>query len=143
MRPVAIRFNHMEITVAAGSLTERFADEIEGFYQEVFGFSVLPGRMFNRPTLLMKLEGGSFILLIEGDQALSAPGFDHLGLELSSRGEVDRTLDAVRAWQRRDGRVELKEYPDDAYEGELYHAYYVRHLLPIWFDVHFKEPVLL
>lgn len=132
----------MEITVPAGSLTERFAADVESFYGEVFGFSVLPGRMFKRPTLLMKLDGGSFILLIEGEEAMSAPGFDHLGFELSSRDEVDRTLDAIRAWRPREGSVELKEYADEAFEGELYHAYYVRHLLPIWFDVHFKESVL-
>jgi hypothetical protein len=97
--------------------------------------------MYKRPTVLMKLEEGLFILLIEGDQAMSAPGFDHLGIEQPSRAEVDRSLDSVRRWKERDGRVELKEYEDAPFEGELYHTFYVRHLLPIWFDVHYREPV--
>ncbi len=138
---MTVRFNHMEITVPAGSLTEEFTVDLEAFYGEVFGFSMVPGQMFHRPTILMKLDGGLFILLIEGDHAMSAPGFDHLGIEQPSSAEVDRTLDAVRAWQRRDDRVQLKDYLDGELDGELYHAYYVRHLLPIWFDVHSRESV--
>jgi hypothetical protein len=96
--------------------------------------------MFGQQSLTMQAGGSDFILLIEGDQAMSAPGFDHLGIELASRAEVDETLARVKR-RLPDDRIELKEYDDGVMHDRLYHAYYVRYLLPIWFDVQFSEVV--
>ena len=46
----------------------------------------------------------------------------------------------MKKWQAKDDRVEIKEYSDGVMDGLLYHAFYFRHLLPIWFDVQFREP---
>ena len=49
--------------------------------------------------------------------------------------QVDRVFSAVRAWRQKDERVQVKEY-DDLVQGDVtVHAFYVRYLLPIWFDV--------
>jgi hypothetical protein len=138
---VEIRFNHMEITFPMGTLTPEFTDDVAGFYGDVYGFTCTSQKMFGQRSITMRAGHNDFILLIEGDQPMVAPGFDHLGFELESRAEVDATLAKVKQWQEKDARVELKEYDDGVMDDRLYRAYYVRHLLPIWFDVQFSEPV--
>ena len=136
-----IRFNHMEITFPRGTLTPEFFDDVKAFYGDVYGFSCSSGVMFEQQSITMRLGHNDFLLLIEGDHAMTAPGFDHLGFELTARDEVDETLAKVKQWRERDERIELKEYPDGAMDGRMYRAYYVKHLLPIWFDVQYSEPV--
>ena len=76
-----------------------------------------------------------FILLMEQDQPLHSPGYDHLGFLLDTRIEVDEKLALCKAWQARDPRVQIKEYEDLVIEQTTTHAFYFRYLLPIWFDV--------
>jgi hypothetical protein len=136
-----IRFNHMEITFPKGALTPEFLDDVKTFYGDVFGFSCTSGVMFGEQCITMRLGHNDFLLLIEGDDAMTAPGFDHLGFELTSRDDVDATFGKVKEWRERDERIQLKEYADGVMDGRQYRAYYVKHLLPIWFDVQFSEPV--
>jgi hypothetical protein len=138
---VQIRFNHMEITLPLGSLTEAFRADVAAFYGDVYGFGFSEAEMFGQPSCTMRLSDGSFILLIEGPDPMQSEGFDHLGFELASRAEVDDSLAKVKQWMTKDERIELKEYADGALEGRFYHAYYVKHLLPIWFDVQYSEVV--
>ena len=55
----------------------------------------------------------------------------------------DDILDVVAAVQvarlPRDARVEIKEYEDLEVADTTVHAFYVRFLLPIWFDVQVIE----
>ena len=136
-----IRFNHMEITFPIGALTPEFRRDVEAFYGDVYGFEFTTGEMFGQNSQLMTLKSGDFLLLIEGDEPMSARGFDHLGFDLASRADVDDTLAKARQWQQKDDRVQLKGYPDGALHGRLYHAYYVKFLLPIWFDVQYSEVI--
>ena len=48
-------------------------------------------------------------------------------------------LTKAKVWQAADDRVRLKEYEDLVYPNLTVHAFYVRHLLPIWFDVQCME----
>ncbi|HEY6530665.1 MAG TPA: VOC family protein [Acidimicrobiales bacterium] len=137
---MAQRFNHMEITFPMGALTTEFCDDVDAFYSDVFGWTSARRRMFGQDSLTLRTAENDFILLIEGKDEMVSPGFDHLGLRLDTRQEVDDTLARVKRRLESDDRIELKEYDDDVMDGELYHAYYVRHLLPIWFDVQFVEP---
>jgi hypothetical protein len=130
-----LRFNHMELTIPKGSATPAFRDEVGAFYGDVLGFSCRTTRMFGEDCVMMDLPTGDFILLIEGDRPMSAPGFDHLGIRMPDRAGVDEALAKVKAWQAKDGRVQLKEYADGEMDGALFHAFYLEHLLPIWFDV--------
>jgi hypothetical protein len=84
-------------------------------------------------------ETSQFILLTEQRAHLASPGFDHLGLLCETRSEVDALLAKAREWRRRDPRVELKEYDDLVTGPVTTHAFYVRYLLPIWFDVQVLE----
>ena len=86
-------------------------------------------------------DNGDFILLAESDKPMSSPGYDHLGILLDTREEVDEKLARCKAWQAKDDRVQIKEYKDLVTPNLTVHAFYVKYLLPIWFDVQcFERP---
>ena len=138
-----LRFNHMELTVPKGALDDDGRADIRAFYGEVFGFEALDVPLFGQSGLLLRTddETSQFLLLMESDNPIDAPGYDHLGFLYETREEVDHRLDQVKAWQDKDDRVRIKEY-EDLVTGDIrVHAFYVRHLLPIWFDVQCIERV--
>jgi len=134
------RFNHMELTLPPGALTERRA-EIASFYGDLFGWEALDVPILGQVGLLLRTdpETSQFILVTEQRKSMSAPGYDHLGLLYDDRAEVDALLEKAKKGRERDGRVEIKEYEDLQIGGTTVHAFYVRHLLPIWFDVQVIE----
>jgi hypothetical protein len=132
----ALRFNHMELTLPDGALAEH-REDIRRFYGEVFGFEGLDVPILGQTGLLLRSDPDTsqFILVTEQTKHLRSPGYDHLGFLYESREQVDALLEACRKWQERDARVELKEYEDLVAGPVTVHAFYVRFLLPIWFDV--------
>ena len=82
---------------------------------------------------------GDFILLAESDKPISSPGYDHLGLLQGTRAEVDELLDRCKQFGETDDRVVIKEYSDLEAGGLVVHAFYVKYLLPIYFDVQCME----
>ena len=134
------RFNHMELTLPPGALAER-RREISEFYGDLFGWDSLDVPILGQVGLLLRSdpETSQFILVTEQRRHLSSPGYDHLGLLYDRREEVDLLLEKAKKWRERDPRVEIKEYEDLRTGGTVVHAFYVRHLLPIWFDVQVIE----
>ena len=133
----SFRFNHMELTLPKGELGDDTRDAIKRFYGEVFGMEALDVPILGQIGLLLRTdpETSQFILVTESRQPLASPGFDHLGFLFESRGEVDAKLEAIKKWQARDPRVQIKEYEDLEAGDTVTHAFYVKFLLPIWFDV--------
>ena len=70
---------------------------------------------------------------------MSSPGYDHLGLLQDTREEVDDLLAACDRYADKDDRVQIKRYEDLVYPGLTVHAFYVKYLLPIYFDVQSME----
>ena len=138
---MALRFNHMELTLPPGALDDVTRSEIARFYGEVFGWNSLDVPILGQKALLLRTdeETSQFVLVAESKKPVSVPGYDHLGLLLETRVEVDRALSAIRAWEARDERVQIKEYEDLEQGDVTVHAFYVRYLLPIWFDVQCME----
>lgn len=136
----AFRFNHMELTLPDGALAEH-REEIRRFYGEVFGFEALDVPILGQTGLLLRTdeETSQFILVAESRKPVEVPGYDHLGLLLDTRAEVDAALAVVRGWQERDPRVETKEYEDLEQGDVTVHAFYVRYHLPVWLDVQCME----
>ena len=132
-----LRFNHMELTLPAGSLDDEGRADIKAFYGEVFDFEALDVPIFDQLGLLLRTddETSQFLLLMESDRPIDSPGYDHLGFLYDTREEVDDRLEQVRRWQDKDDRVRIKEYEDLVTGNTTVHAFYVRHLLPIWFDI--------
>jgi hypothetical protein len=135
-----MRFNHMELTLPTGTLDDVLRKEIDDFYGEVFGWTGIDTEVVGQLChILLTGDGGDFILVAESDRPISSPGYDHLGLLQATRAEVDELLERCKRRQQRDDRVQIKEYEDLVTGDLVVHAFYVRHLLPIWFDVQCME----
>ena len=132
----AMRFNHMELTLAQGALDPLRA-EISRFYREIFGWNSFDVEILGQNALLLSTddEVSQFVLVAESPRPLQSPGFDHLGILLPKRSEVDEVLEKCKAYRQEDDRVQIREY-DDLLQGDVtVHAFYVKFLLPIFFDV--------
>ena len=134
-----MRFNHMELTFPRGTLTKEFREEVDAFYGSIFGWKTSDTEVIGQLCHLLQPDPDQFILLAEGDKPMSSPGYDHLGLLQDTREEVDEILDGCRRYAEKDSRVQLKEYKDLVYPNLVVHAFYVKYLLPIWFDVQVLE----
>jgi hypothetical protein len=134
-----MRFNHMELTFPIGSLTTAFREEVDAFYSSIFGWSALDTEVVGQSCHLLLPDPEQFILLAESDRPISSPGYDHLGLLQDSREEVDDLLDACERYSEKDDRVKIRRYEDLVYPGLTVHAFYVKYLLPIYFDVQSME----
>ena len=134
------RFNHMELTLPPGEL-DAHRDEIKTFYGELLGWESLDVPILGQTGLLLRTdpETSQFLLLTEQKKHISSPGYDHLGLLYDTRAEVDDLLAKAKKVQARDERVQIKEYEDLVTGGVTTHAFYVRHLLPIWLDIQVQE----
>ena len=135
-----LRFNHMELTFPRGTLTEEFKADVDAFYGDVFGWRFLDTPVVGQLGHLCQIgEDGDFILLLESDKPIESPGYDHLGFLYDTAAEVDELLTKIKAWQEKDDRIRIKEYEDLVTPNITVHAFYVKHLLPLWFDVQSQE----
>lgn len=134
-----MRFNHMELTFPVGSLTATLREEIDGFYSGIFGWAALDTDVVGQSCHLLMPDPDQFILLAESERPMSSPGYDHLGLLQDTRQEVDDLLDACERYAKKDDRVSIKRYEDLVYPDLTVHAFYVKYLLPIYFDVQSME----
>jgi hypothetical protein len=129
----------MELSFPRGTLTKEFRAEVDTFYGDVLGWNALDTDVVGQSCHLLLPDDGQFILLAEGDNSMSSPGYDHLGLLMETRQEVDDVLAECQRFQEKDDRLRIKEYEDLVYPTLTVHAFYVRYLLPIWFDVQCME----
>ena len=132
------RFNHMELTLPKGSLDEGgVREDIRRFYSEVFEFDIVEPYILKQKALVLRTdrETSQFILITQQTKHMQSPGYDHLGFEYETRAEVDAQLEKCRKYQEKDDRVELVVYDDIRNDRAVVHTFYVKYLLPIWFDV--------
>ena len=134
-----MRFNHMELTFPAGTLTKEFREDVDAFYGSVFGWNATDAEVVGQQCHLLLPDAEQFILLAESSKPMSSPGYDHLGLLQDSRDEVDRLLAECERYADKDDRVQIVRYKDLEYPGLTVHAFYVKYLLPIYFDVQSME----
>ena len=134
-----MRFNHMELTFPTGALDTTRREEIGAFYGDVFGWEAREVKVFETPSLMLRVDDGQFILCHESSKPMQSPGFDHLGLLVDTREEVDERLAACERWRETDDRVDITYYDDLVMPTITVHAFYVRYLLPIRFDVQSQE----
>lgn len=130
-----VQFNHMELTFARGALGESARADIDAFYGDVFGWIGKDTTVLGQSCHLL-LAGAQFILLAESDTPIASPGYDHLGLLVDTFESVDELLERCHRYQEKDPRLQIKEYDDFVVGPVTQHTFYVRYLLPIWFDVH-------
>ena len=66
---------------------------------------------------------------------MRAGELDHFGISVPSKERYDETLENARRFRDKDPRVEIREN-ENHYDALALHSFYVRHLLPIWVEVH-------
>jgi hypothetical protein len=130
----------MELTLPLGGLAAHRA-QIAAFFEDLFGWESLDVPILGQLGLLLRTdpETSQFILVTEMEKHMQSPGYDHLGFLYETRAEVDALLEKARKWRERDARVQIKEYEDLVMSPVTTHAFYVKYLLPIWFDVQCQE----
>jgi hypothetical protein len=138
-RVPTVRFNHMELTFPPGTLDEAHRADVAAFYGELFGWASSDVEVVGQRCQYLRVDDGQFLLLAESPRPMQSPGYDHLGLLCDTRDEVDRLLAQVHDYQQRDERVRVKEYEDLVTGNVTVHAFYVKYLLPIFFDVQCME----
>jgi hypothetical protein len=139
------RLNHLELTLPRGWLAAERAN-ITAFYGDVFGFKTsqfqgLQTFVQEHAVLSLDEHDTQFLLLAEHDHPLQSRAPDHLGLLCETRKVVDDVLGRCKAWCARDNRIEILEL-DDLVMAETHtatHSFYVKYLLPIWFDIQVIE----
>ena len=140
MTTAQIRLNHMELTFPRGTLTDVFRKEVDDFYGSIFGWRGIDTQVVGQDVhILMIGDRGDFILLAESDKPMQSPGYDHLGLLHGTRAEVNEKLEQCQEYAARDDRVRIKNYADLVTGDLAVRAFYVKFLLPIWFDVQCME----
>ncbi|HWE67557.1 MAG TPA: hypothetical protein VG298_13035 [Acidimicrobiales bacterium] len=95
--------------------------------------------MVGQSCHLLLPDPDQFILLAESSKPMDSPGYDHLGLLQDTREEVDDLLTACERYAEKDDRVKIVRYQDLVYPSLTVHAFYVKYLLPIYFDVQSME----
>ena len=85
--------------------------------------------------LRSELEEGAALLASERQRWAVERQADRL----QARDEVDAMLAECQRFQEKDDRLQIKEYEDLTGPTITVHAFYVKYLLPIWFDVQSME----
>jgi hypothetical protein len=134
-----MRFNHMELTLPKGTITDEFRADLESFYGGVIGWEIKQTKVLELDATLLLPDDGQFILVAEATKHLESPGLDHLGLLMESRADVDEMLERCQRFREKDDRCRILEFKDLVTGAVVVHAFYVKYLLPIWFDVQVIE----
>ena len=135
-----LTFNHMELTIPKGQLTDEWIADFDAFYGDVFGWSGKRWRSLGGYLVDAGDNQDQFLLIVDTDKHLSSPGMDHLGLLAKSSEHVMEMWDKVQAWKAKDNRVETVEQYEFDTGRYMVTAFYVRYLLPIYFDVMHQAP---
>ena len=129
----------MELTFPPGTLDETYRRDVASFYRGLFGWATSDVEVVGQSCQYLRVDDGQFLLLAESPKPMQSPGYDHLGLLCETRAEVDELLGRIKEFQATDDRVRIKEYEDLVTGNLTVHAFYVKYLLPIFFDVQCME----
>jgi hypothetical protein len=134
------RINHMEVTVAPGTLATMLP-ALKSFYCGMLGFQSAQMDAFPGSHIFLTSEdpGRYFIYVAEHEKPMVVGGDDHLGFHMEDSAAVDRVLGACRELAKLDARMEIRDLDDLDLEQTRTHAFYFRYLLPIWFDIQFIQ----
>ena len=96
-----MRINHLELTLPPGTLA-REKSNLNRFYQDIFGWEGIevPMVKLDCPKYLLRFdaESSQFLFLTEEPNALKSTSFDHIGLVLDNRDEVDAAYERCKVW---------------------------------------------
>src|SRR5262249_19674187 len=134
-----MRFNHMELTLPKDTMTDEFRADLEPFHGGVFGWGIKPTKALDLDATWLLPRDGQCTLTPAATQYMQSPALDHLGLLMDSREDVDEMLGRCERFQEKDDRCRIHNFKDLVVGDITTRAFYVKYLLPIWFDVQVIE----
>jgi hypothetical protein len=151
--PLPMRLDHLEVTFPIGTLTQEFRDDVDAFFCGIFGWTSQSMRVFDGDCHRLTVDAGQFIMLAESEFPTAPPAaaigsgpgetmfVPHLGITLDTVEDIDRVVEACRAYQEKDPRLHIKEFPLTTYfePNAASKGVLVKYLLPIWFDLHARS----
>jgi len=119
--------------------------DVEAFLRQA-GPALFVLRENTYPGVLALVRGGRcWVHLVGPDARVRRVKRDEVSdilrrtLEAPLMAEVDDLLEACKRYRDKDDRVQIQEYEDLVYPQLTVHAFYVKYLLPIYFDVQSME----
>ena len=131
-----MRFNHAEITVPAGFVSQN-GEDLQAFLVGELGFqrSVFPGLEIPHMIFITDPSASQFLFIAESETPVVVGGDDHHGLHVDDADQVEEYLARCENWRRRDARLEIRDLGVLDLEATTTRGFYLRYLLPVWFDV--------
>jgi len=134
------RFNHVAMSVPPDRLDGADRADLIRFFDEVFGFEVLPTMTADRHRLVFSCgHWNQFIFLIADDDPMHGARLDHYGLAVGTLDELVAARDRARAFGEKDPRVDLIDVIVDDHVVVKIHSIYVGFLLPMMCELQFWE----
>jgi len=129
-------FNHVAMSVPADALDASGRADILRFYRDVFGWTEMPTMTEDRKRLVLRVHSNEqFVYLVADDEPMRCPPGDHFGVSVASPDDLNRTLEAARAFRERDDAVEIIEGQVEDFKVLKLHSFYVRYRLPMMIEV--------
>ena len=134
------RMNHVAMSLAPEMLDEEHRKLRADFLGDVFGFYDLPMLTEDRYRQVFQVHNiEQFVFLIADDPPMSCPRLDHFGLSVDTEAELDAVLAKAKAWQARDGRVDIIDKKTEDHGMLAITSIYVRYLLPMMVEIQWWE----
>jgi hypothetical protein len=135
------RFNHVAMSVPSKLIDEAGAQEIFGFYRDVFGWSEMPGLSEPEKLLVMRAHSNEQFVFVAADDETptQCASMDHFGLSVKTPEELDAILDRAQRYRAKDERVRIIDRKTDDFKVLKLHAFYVGFLLPLLVEVQCYE----
>jgi hypothetical protein len=80
-----------------------------------------------------------FVFLIADESPMVAPRLDHFGLSVGTEAELDDVLAKAKAYQARDGRVDVVDKQTEDHGMLAITSIYVGYLLPMMVEIQYWD----
>ncbi len=135
------RFNHVAMSVPSQIIDAAGSKEIFGFYNEVFGWTEMPGLSEPEKLLVMRAHSNEQFVFVAADDETptQCASMDHFGLSVKTPQELDAILARAERYRARDERVRIVERKTEDFTVLKLHSFYVGFLLPLLVEVQCYE----
>jgi hypothetical protein len=143
-----MRLTHIEVSLAKGTLTTEFADDLDRLLHDGFGWdgttSEAAHPSYGQTAERTYVMPGSRLVLRELPESLRPGPEDHLGFAVESE-EIEYLAMFCTELSASDHRVELRYIEggvpsSTAIGAAVFRTFFVRFLIPLWFQFECFEP---
>jgi catechol-2,3-dioxygenase len=135
---VSQQLSHVALTVDPGVLDGEPRTQLLEFYGEVLGWSENTGLAIPGERILLRVPGDEQYVTIRASQdPMTTSGYEHLGVEVSSRAELEEVHARASAAASRFEGAEVE--PVRVRYGGTLHTFRFRYVLPLSIEMQFID----